>query len=174
MISIALLLAAAHAAPPAGSAAPAPVAVAPVKAPAAPAVGKGPLTTASGLRIETLAAGTGARPEEGGAVLLTYEGKLSNGTVFDSAKEPTGLPVSGLVPGFTEALLMMNTGGSYRIWLPPELAYGAEGAGGGAIPPNSPLEFTVTIVDVASPAMLEAAARAQSEPQPQAPAQPVR
>jgi FKBP-type peptidyl-prolyl cis-trans isomerase len=106
--------------------------------------------------------GTGAKPEAGGAVLVLYEGKLQDGTIFDSTTEPTGLPVSGLVPGFTEALLMMNVGGTYRIWLPPHLAYGAEGAGGGAIPPNAPLEFLVAVLDVRGPAALAE----QAPPQP--------
>ena len=154
MIAIALLLAALQAAPAAAPAAPPAIA-------AAPQVGKGAITTASGLRIETLTAGSGRRPEEGGAVLLTYEGKLADGTVFDAAVEPTGLPVSGLVPGFTEALLMTQVGGTYRIWLPSELAYGAEGAGGGVIPPNAALEFTLTVLDVRSAAELAAPPPAQ-------------
>ena len=150
MIAIALYLAALQA----GSAAPvAPAAPPPIAA--APAAGKGAVTTASGLRIETLTAGSGRRPEEGGAVLLTYEGKLADGTVFDAAVRPTGLPVSGLVTGFTEALLLTNVGGTYRIWLPPELAYGAEGAGG-VIPPNAAIEFTLTVLDVRGAAELAA------------------
>lgn len=114
----------------------------------APSVEQGVVTTASGLRIQTLAAGTGAAPEPGGAVLVSYEGKLANGTVFDSTQEPVGLPVSALVPGFTEALLMMRVGGRYRIWIPANLAYGERGAGEGVVPPNAELEFTVTLHDV--------------------------
>ena len=124
----------------AAAAAPAPAAAPPEQ----PAVEQGVVTTASGLRIQTLAAGTGAAPQPGGAVLVTYEGRLADGTVFDSAAEPVGLPVSGLVPGFTEALLMMRTGGSYRIWIPAALAYGERGAGGVG-PANAELEFTVTL-----------------------------
>lgn len=112
--------------------------------PAQPSIEQGVVTTPSGLRIQTLEAGTGEAPQPGGAVLVTYEGRLADGTVFDSAAEPVGLPVSGLVPGFTEALLMMRTGGSYRIWIPPALAYGERGAGG-VVPPNAELDFTVTL-----------------------------
>jgi FKBP-type peptidyl-prolyl cis-trans isomerase FklB len=118
---------------------------------AAPGVEQGVVTTASGLRIQTLTAGTGAAPEPGGAVLVSYEGKLANGTVFDATQEPVGLPVSALVPGFTEALLMMRVGGRYRIWIPPNLAYGEAGAGGGVVPPNAELEFTITLHDVGRP-----------------------
>lgn len=130
------------------AAVPAPVpAPAPATAPAAPAVEQGVVTTPSGLRIQTLVAGTGEAPRPGGAVRVTYEGRLADGTVFDAAAEPAGLPVSALIPGFTEALLMMRVGGRYRFWIPSHLAYGERGAGG-VIPPNAELEFTVTLHDV--------------------------
>ena len=112
--------------------------------PAAPGVEQGVVTTASGLRFETLAAGSGAAPQPGGAVRVSYEGRLADGTVFDAAAEPVGLPVSELVPGFTEALLLMRVGGRYRFWIPAALAYGERGVPG-AIPPNAELEFTVTL-----------------------------
>jgi FKBP-type peptidyl-prolyl cis-trans isomerase FkpA len=105
------------------------------------------ITTASGLRFETLVPGTGRRPQPGDAVLVTYEGRLADGTVFDSTAQPVGLPVSNLVPGFTEALLLMNEGGRYRFWIPPARAYGAEGAPG-VVPPNAELDFTVTLIRV--------------------------
>jgi FKBP-type peptidyl-prolyl cis-trans isomerase len=143
MSLIALLIAAQAAAvqPPAAP----PAAVPP---PAAPTVGQGVVTTPSGLRIQTLAPGRGAAPQPGGAVLVTYEGRLADGTVFDSATQPTGLPVSALIPGFTEALLMMRVGGRYRFWIPAQLAYGERGAGGGVVPANAELDFTVTLHDV--------------------------
>ncbi|HEV2865248.1 MAG TPA: FKBP-type peptidyl-prolyl cis-trans isomerase [Allosphingosinicella sp.] len=129
-------------------AAQAPTPAAPVPAaPAAPSVAQGVVTTPSGLRIQTLTAGTGEAPQAGGAVLVSYEGRLADGTVFDSPTQPVGLPVSGLVPGFTEALLLMRVGGRYHIWLPPQLAYGERGAGG-VIPPNAEIDFTVTVHDV--------------------------
>jgi FKBP-type peptidyl-prolyl cis-trans isomerase FkpA len=135
MIALALLLAAAQPPAAAPSAAPPPV-----------------VTTVTGLRIQTLSPGTGPRPTIEDAVLVTYEGRLADGTVFDKAEAPVGFGVGDLVPGFTEALLLMSKGGTYRIWLPPELAYGAEGAGGGTIPPGATLDFTVTLLDIGRPA----------------------
>jgi FKBP-type peptidyl-prolyl cis-trans isomerase FkpA len=108
-------------------------------------------TTASGLRFQVLRAGTGRRPEPGDAVLVTYEGRLADGTMFDVAAQPVGLSVSELIPGFTEALLLMNEGGRYRFWIPAGLAYGAEGSGG-VIPPDAALDFTVTLIRVGRPA----------------------
>ncbi|MDB5669891.1 MAG: peptidylprolyl isomerase FKBP-type [Alphaproteobacteria bacterium] len=105
---------------------------------------------ASGLRIQTLVPGSGPQPQLGDTVLVTYQGKLSDGTVFDATTQPTPLPVADLVPGFTEALLLMHKGGRYRVWIPPSLAYGAEGAGG-VIPPNAELDFTIALIDIASP-----------------------
>ena len=144
MISLAILLAGAQPAP----------------APAQPAATATAVTTASGLRFETLTAGTGAAPEADGAVLVAYEGKLADGTVFDAAKEPVGLPVAALIPGFTEALLLMKTGGTYRFRVPPALAYGAQGSPP-TIPPSAEIEFTVTLYDVAR--MVPAAEAGQSQ-----------
>jgi peptidylprolyl isomerase len=118
------------------------VSAAPPPSPPPPAV-----TTASGLRFQVLEPGTGRRPRPGDAVLVRYEGRLADGTVFDATVQPVGLPVSDLVPGFTEALQLMNEGGRYRFWIPPALAYGAEGSSG-AVPPNAELDFTVTLIRV--------------------------
>lgn len=115
---------------------------APARAPAAP-----PITTADGLRFQVLQPGTGARPQPGDAVLVTYEGRLADGSVFDAATEPVGFPVSGVVPGFAEALQLMSVGGRYRFWIPAALAYGAEGVPG-HIPPNAELDFTVALIRV--------------------------
>jgi FKBP-type peptidyl-prolyl cis-trans isomerase len=122
----------------------------PVHKPAA--MPAGTVTTPSGLRFKTLKPGTGARPTEADAVLVDYVGRLANGKVFDrSGRKPVGMPVAGVVPGFAEALMLMNEGGTYRFWIPPQLAYGAQGAGHGTIPPNATLEFTVTLRDVGRP-----------------------
>jgi FKBP-type peptidyl-prolyl cis-trans isomerase FkpA len=119
-----------------------------LQAAAPPAAQEPPaIATASGLRFQVLAPGTGRRPRAGDAVLVTYEGRLGDGTVFDAAAQPVGLPVSDLVPGFTEALLMMNEGGRYRFRIPPALAYGAEGVPG-TIPPDAELDFTLTLIRV--------------------------
>ena len=114
-------------------------------------------TTASGLQIQTVKEGTGITPGPNDMVLVEYEGRLLDGTVFDSSAKqggPAPFPVSGIIPGWTEALQRMKKGGSYRIWLPPELGYGAQGTPGGPIPPNAILDFDVTLIDVAPQAAL--------------------
>jgi FKBP-type peptidyl-prolyl cis-trans isomerase FkpA len=104
-------------------------------------------TTATGLRVETLAPGGGPRAQMGDAVLVTYEGRLTDGTRFDASPEPVPMTVGELVPGFNEGLTLMNEGGRYRLHIPAALAYGAEGMGG-VIPPNADLVFDVTLVDI--------------------------
>ena len=111
-----------------------------------------PVATASGLRFQTLAPGTGPRPTAQDAVLIAYEGRLSDGKVFDKSEQPFGMMVSGVIPGFQEGLLLMNQGGTYRFWIPGALAYGPEGTPDGTIPPNAELDFTVTLVDIGRPA----------------------
>jgi len=105
------------------------------------------VTTASGLRLQVLEAGSGRRPTLDDAVLVTYQGRLADGAVFDDAAQPVGLMVADTVPGFTEALLLMNAGGRYRFWVPPALAYGAAGSRG-IVPPNATLDFTLTLIRV--------------------------
>lgn len=116
-------------------------------APIAQPAPSGVVTTASGLRFQTLEAGNGRRPTAEDAVRVTYEGRLADGSVFERTPEPVGLPVSGLIDGFTEALQLMNAGGRYRFWVPPRLAYGADGVPG-TIPPDAELEFTLTLLAV--------------------------
>ena len=109
-------------------------------------------TTASGLQIQTVKEGAGITPGPNDMVLVEYEGRLLDGTVFDASARhggPAPFPVSGIIPGWTEALQLMKKGGTYRIWLPPELGYGPQGTPGGPIPPNAILDFDVTLVDVA-------------------------
>jgi FKBP-type peptidyl-prolyl cis-trans isomerase len=107
--------------------------------------------TASGLKIRTLKPGAGPAPGPDDAVRIDYVGRLANGKIFDHAKG-SGMMVSGTVPGFAEALQHMRMGGTYRVWIPPQLAYGAQGAGGGVIPPNATLDFTITLIDIGHPA----------------------
>ena len=136
---IALLLAAAS-----------PAAAPSVPAPSARSEAAASIATASGVRLQVLEPGTGPRPGPADMVRVTYEGRLADGTLFDTASEPVELPVSALIPGFTEALQLMQVGGRYLIRIPPALAYGERGAGG-VIPPNAELEFTVTLVEIGSP-----------------------
>jgi FKBP-type peptidyl-prolyl cis-trans isomerase FkpA len=117
----------------------------------APPAGPPIVATASGLRFQVLQRGSGRQPQPGDAVLVTYEGRLADGTVFDSTAQPVGLRVSDLIPGFTEALQLMNEGGRYRFWIPPALAYGADGTPG-AVPANAELDFTLTLIRVGRPA----------------------
>jgi FKBP-type peptidyl-prolyl cis-trans isomerase len=141
MLSLALLLAAAAPAPAKARPAPPPRSFIP------PVSVRAVVTTPSGLRFETLRPGIGAKPSAADEVLVTYEGHLADGTLFDASPRPTAFPVSGVVPGFAEALQLMQKGGRYRFWIPSALAYGAEGVPG-AIPPNAELEFIVTLIDM--------------------------
>jgi FKBP-type peptidyl-prolyl cis-trans isomerase FkpA len=121
-------------------------------APAAPdAQQAGGTTTPSGLRFETLTPGNGPHPQMGDTVLVTYEGRLTNGTMFDSSTQPVPMTVGQLIPGFNEGLMLMSKGGRYRLHIPAAIGYGAEGAGGGVIPPNADLVFDVTLVDIGQP-----------------------
>jgi FKBP-type peptidyl-prolyl cis-trans isomerase FkpA len=104
-----------------------------------------PVTTASGLQIQTVKAGAGAKPTDADVTLINYRGTLAkDGKEFD-ANQNTPMPVGGTIPGFSEALKMMQPGGSYRICIPSALAYGPEGAGQGRIPPNAVLRFEIDL-----------------------------
>lgn len=105
----------------------------------------GVVTTASGLQYQVLEPGGGAKPTDSDIALVTYEGKLLDGTTFDKAEEPTPMPVAAVVPGFSEGLKLMSKGAKYRFWIKPSLAYGAETKG--PIPANSTLMFDVKLVD---------------------------
>ncbi|HEX8366161.1 MAG TPA: FKBP-type peptidyl-prolyl cis-trans isomerase [Allosphingosinicella sp.] len=104
-------------------------------------------TTSSGLQYRVIEAGEGPNVGVNDYALVEYVGRLENGTEFDSSRgQPVPMQVNAVVPGFSEALQLMNKGARYRIRIPPNLAYGATGAGG-VIPPNATLEFDVTLVD---------------------------
>ncbi|HZF44478.1 MAG TPA: FKBP-type peptidyl-prolyl cis-trans isomerase [Sphingomonadaceae bacterium] len=105
------------------------------------------LTTPSGLRYQILEEGRGPNATAEDVAVIQYEGRLPDGSVFDSSegKGPVPLPVAGSIPGFSEALQLMNKGAKARVWIPANLAYGPEGSG--PIPPNSELEFDITLVD---------------------------
>ncbi len=115
----------------------------------AAAASSGATITDSGLVIETLAPGEGATVAPTDTVVFHYKGTLPGGTVFDDTTggEPLGTVASQLVPGMTEGLSHMSKGGRYRLSIPSALAYGSRGAGG-VIPPDTPIEFTVEIVDI--------------------------
>jgi len=102
--------------------------------------------TASGLQYKVLEKGQGtAKPTDADVTLVTYEGKLTDGTTFDKSEQPTPMPVGGVVPGFSEALKLMPKGAKYRFWIKPSLGYGDKATG--PIPANSVLVFDVKLLD---------------------------
>lgn len=107
----------------------------------------GVMTTPSGLQYTVLQPGApGApKPTDTDVSLINYEGKLLDGTTFDKSQQPTPMPVTGVVPGFSEALKLMPKGAKYRVWIKPSLAYGSEKKG--PIPANSTLVFDIDLID---------------------------
>jgi FKBP-type peptidyl-prolyl cis-trans isomerase FklB len=104
----------------------------------------------SGLQYEVIKAGKGASPKLSDTVKVHYEGTLLDGTVFDSSikrNEPIEFPVGGVIRGWTEALQLMKVGDRWRLFIPSDLAYGAQGAGGD-IGPNAVLIFDVELLGI--------------------------
>lgn len=111
---------------------------------------EGVTTTASGLQYEVLTNGTGATPVETDQVTVHYHGTLVDGTVFDSSVErgqPATFQVNGVIPGWVEALQLMNVGSKYKLYIPSDLAYGERGARG-SIGPNETLIFEVELLSI--------------------------
>ncbi|NPA72854.1 MAG: FKBP-type peptidyl-prolyl cis-trans isomerase [Gammaproteobacteria bacterium] len=112
----------------------------------------GIMVTDSGLQYEILVEGNGALPTAESVVSTHYHGTLIDGSVFDSSVErgqPAEFPVNRVIPGWTEALQLMPTGSKWRLFIPQELAYGAQGSGG-KIAPYSALVFEVELLDIVS------------------------
>lgn len=112
---------------------------------------KGVFTTPSGLQYMVLRQGNGPRPRPSDTVRVNYEGRLLDGTVFDSSYErgvPAEFPLGGVIPGWTEGLGLMPVGAKYRFWIPGELGYGATGTPGGPIGPNATLVFDVELLAI--------------------------
>lgn len=110
-------------------------------------------TTASGLQYEVLAEGKagGKQPTDASKVSVHYEGKLVNGTVFDSSYqrgEPIEFPLNAVIPGWTEGVQLMSEGDKFRFYIPPALGYGPQGTPGGPIGPNEALIFEVELLKV--------------------------
>ena len=118
---------------------------------------EGVVTTASGLQYEVVTKADGAMPKATDVVSVHYEGRLVDGTVFDSSIQrgsPIDLPVSGVIAGWVEALQLMHVGEKVKLFIPSELAY-ADQSPSPAIPPNSVLVFDLellSIKDAAAPA----------------------
>ena len=94
--------------------------------------------------------GTGAKPTATSMVKVHYEGKLANGTVFDSSYkrgEPISFGLNQVIPCWTEGVQTMQVGGKATLQCPAKTAYGAAGAGG-VIPPNADLTFTVELLAI--------------------------
>jgi FKBP-type peptidyl-prolyl cis-trans isomerase FkpA len=110
----------------------------------------GVTTLPSGLQFQVLREGTGPKPGPNDAVVAHYRGTHIDGTEFDGtdpAGEPARFPLRGVVPGWQEALALMPVGSKWRVWLPPELAYGEAGSPP-AIEPNEVLVFEIDLVEV--------------------------
>jgi len=104
----------------------------------------------SGLQYEILEKGSGEKPKASDQVKCHYHGTLINGTVFDSSVqrgEPATFGVSQVIPGWVEALQLMEVGSKWRLFIPSDLAYGERGAGE-SIEPNSTLIFDVELLDI--------------------------
>jgi len=111
---------------------------------------KGVTTTGSGLQYEVIAMGDGARPRATDTVEVHYRGTLLDGTEFDSSYrrgQPVSFPLNAVIRGWTEGVQLMPVGSKFRFFIPPELAYGARGAGA-AIGPHATLIFEVELLDI--------------------------
>jgi FKBP-type peptidyl-prolyl cis-trans isomerase FklB len=111
---------------------------------------EGVKTLPSGLQYKVIKAGTGKKPKLNNTVTINYRGTLVDGTEFDSSYrhgQPATFPVSGVIPGWTEALQLMEEGAKWQLFIPPNLAYGERGAGG-LIGPNATLIFEVELISV--------------------------
>jgi len=114
------------------------------------AVKEGVKTTASGLQYKVLKAGAGAKPAATNTVTVHYEGRLLDGTVFDSSYkrgETISFPLNGVIKGWTEGLQLMPIGAKYEFYIPYDLAYGPNGTGNGSIPPYATLIFVVELFE---------------------------
>jgi len=111
---------------------------------------EGVITTESGLQYKVLTLGEGEMPADTNNVTVHYEGKLIDGTIFDSSYErgePTSFPLNGVISGWTEGVQLMPVGSTYEFYIPSNLGYGAQGAGP-QIPGNSVLIFKVELISI--------------------------
>jgi len=120
---------------------------------AANAAKPGVVVRPSGLQYRIISSGFGKRPGPFDTVTANYTGTLINGKVFDQTEPelPAQFVVNQLIPGWTEALELMREGDHWQLVIPPNLAYGARGAGNGIIPPNQTLVFDLELIKVTPP-----------------------
>jgi len=122
-------------------------------------------TTESGLQYEVVKATEGAQPGVDDIVTVHYEGRLVDGTTFDSSVQrgsPIDLPVSGVIPGWVEGLQLMHVGEKYKLYIPSKLAYG-EHSPSPLIPANSVLVFDLELLSIKDPKKAEAAESTDAE-----------
>lgn len=111
---------------------------------------EGVKTTPSGLQYKVITEGTGASPKATDVVEVHYRGTTIDGKEFDSSYkrgQTISFPLNGVIPGWTEGVQLMKEGGKYEFFIPSNLAYGRQGAGG-VIGPDETLIFTVELVKV--------------------------
>lgn len=111
---------------------------------------EGVITTKSGLQYEVLTEGIGKSPKATDKVRCHYEGRLTDGSVFDSSYqrgEPADFGLNQVIPGWTEGVQLMKEGAKYRFHIPYQLGYGERGAGA-SIPPYATLVFDVELIEV--------------------------
>jgi FKBP-type peptidyl-prolyl cis-trans isomerase FklB len=111
---------------------------------------EGVITTESGLQYEVVTMGTGPKPTTENTVKVHYTGSLTNGEVFDSSVErgePIDLAVTGVIAGWVEGLQLMPVGSKFKFYIPYNLGYGEQGAGG-VIPPYASLIFEVELIAI--------------------------
>jgi len=111
---------------------------------------EGVKTLPSGLQYKVSKAGTGKKPKSNDTVTVHYRGTLINGTEFDSSYkrgQTVSFPVSGVIPGWTEALQLMEEGAKWQLFIPSNLAYGEKGAGN-VIGPNATLIFEIELISI--------------------------
>ena len=111
---------------------------------------KGVVTLASGVQYKVMKKGSGKKPGPGNSVVAHYEGRLIDGTVFDSSikrGKPATFPVTGVIKGWQEALQLMKVGSKWQVYIPSDLAYGQRGTGPD-IGPNSTLIFDIELIEI--------------------------
>jgi FKBP-type peptidyl-prolyl cis-trans isomerase FklB len=111
---------------------------------------EGVVTLPSGLQYKVITAGTGETPKASDTVTTNYRGTLIDGTEFDSSykrNQPATFPVTGVIPGWTEALQLMKVGSKWQLFIPANLAYGDRGAGQ-IIEPNATLIFEIELISI--------------------------
>lgn len=130
------------------------------------------LTRPASVDVEVVTAGEGPSPQAEDAIFVDYVGKLEDGTVFDQSPPRPEIPaaiadlipegsymeLSGVVPGFREAVLQMQAGGVYKVTIPAELAYGANPPAGSPIPADADLTFDITLHEFMTQEQLQARA----------------